>query len=1048
MVSLRAVYDKSARSYEITEYKAAAWSPDGERIAIGGVSGEALVFGISGRLHFKSTPLRNRRVRRAHLPRATIERLAWSPDGRHLAATTSDRRVVLWRLDERRPVWERSWAAPEIAVTGICFAPDGRMFTGGAGLRAWSLDGDEPVLVAAIEDAPEPAALAWLAGAGEVAVARSDGQLLRWSPGAGTLAAWAALPGQAHQLVPGPGPGEVTAALGRAGVRVFGGGGERQLSDRFAVAVDWSPDGSRMAALTPSGRIVVHVDGAPTFACALGGSGYRGAARFSPDGGLLVAVGEERAVLWRTEPLPDVPTPEDWRSRRPRLSEWLGRGHRGAPAGHPALEVGGAPSIERILWSAKLNETQKNRPVVLGDSVVLGGLTPKLGALRRQSGARGWSDLPLRSSMGGGQAVVIPLDGGDVLACATFGVARVEAATGRLRWRSPLSAGGDGDRAAPTVVGGLVFCCQPSDRVIALDLETGDEVWCWRARDGYPGSHGVIAEDSLFLSLNKSQLGAVSIETGEVRWSVDFGRGGVALVGDHLVAAVNYEAIAVDLATGGERWRTKLGGYFPLASLAPLGEALLIWGGRSLGLLSPSTGELRWRREFDAPIAGVSVAGEHILAGVGQALLVLDAAGAEVSRREFTEAVTAPPTVSGGAVYVATSDRTLHALGGPEAGLSVEAGRAAEVGLSVAVAPSAVTEVSALGWSPPDDTLPPMASSPSTPVSALAGAPRERWVTHIGRLGRRPPVWAPEARLLLCGTEERGLVAVNLDDGDRRWRRDLPQRVSGVALAGDAVLVTYGEQVMALSLHGGRVRWRLQLPAASVGGIAVSGELAALSTRDGRVLTLRHADGAAVAERATGLRGPLHPVGAGWLGRQQRVLTLTPPTGEARTLTLPARTLEEPEQAPLVVDGELFITTEGRRQSSAVRCYALASGEAIWSAALTGGVIASPPVRLGDLVVAATHNYGRSGQAVWGLDAEDGAVRWRCMTDVGTSAALGVAEGQVLQGDTRGGLQGLRASDGEPLWRWEGRSPFTHAPLAVDGWVVTSTQLGALYGLR
>jgi WD40 repeat protein len=76
-----------------------------------------------------------------------VSALRWSPDGKHVAASFTDRRVLLWDVTSKKPA-ARAFAATGSKVgiaAGLAFSPDGdRLVTGDAGfkiLRVWDVAG-------------------------------------------------------------------------------------------------------------------------------------------------------------------------------------------------------------------------------------------------------------------------------------------------------------------------------------------------------------------------------------------------------------------------------------------------------------------------------------------------------------------------------------------------------------------------------------------------------------------------------------------------------------------------------------------------------------------------------------------------------------------------------------------------------------------------------------------------------------------------------------------------------------------------------------------
>jgi len=112
-----------------------------------------------------------------------VELLAWSPDGRILAAAAG-RSIQLWRGEESLGVWYDAARS----VLALAWAPDSRRLATAAnkGLHLWQVGGQAPVQLMAFPGAP--VALAWRPDGKSLATGTQDGFLQVWrqaGPGAG-----------------------------------------------------------------------------------------------------------------------------------------------------------------------------------------------------------------------------------------------------------------------------------------------------------------------------------------------------------------------------------------------------------------------------------------------------------------------------------------------------------------------------------------------------------------------------------------------------------------------------------------------------------------------------------------------------------------------------------------------------------------------------------------------------------------------------------------------------------------------------------------------
>lgn len=155
------------------------------------------------------------------------------------------------------------------------------------------------------------------------------------------------------------------------------------------------------------------------------------------------------------------------------------------------------------------------------------------------------------------------VDGGQVLvadtpshegSAPTSHLHALDAGTGRVRWKADLHANQQGFFAEPPVVAdGLVYVATASRRLLALEVDSGREVWRER---GFPVVAGV--RDGMVIAAIDDRLAALDAGSGVRRWEVPVsGRGEhwPVLDGDTVYMASAREVIAVDAAAGTTRWR-------------------------------------------------------------------------------------------------------------------------------------------------------------------------------------------------------------------------------------------------------------------------------------------------------------------------------------------------------------------------------------------------------------------------------------------------------------------------------------------------------------
>lgn len=225
-------------------------------------------------------------------------------------------------------------------------------------------------------------------------------------------------------------------------------------------------------------------------------------------------------------------------------------------------------------WRFELSPLQAAEyGTIAGDTLFVGTSFPSEGAvdppvvyaLDVATGRQRWRTVLDRGTDLQWAAPVV--DGGQVLVADTLShegsaptshLHALDAGTGRLRWKANLHAGQQGFFAEPPVVaGGLVYVATASRMLLALDADSGREVWRER---GFPVVAGV--REGMVIAVIGDRLVALDAGGGIRRWDVPVsGRGEhwPVLEGATVYSASARDVIAVDATTGTTRWRVPVG---------------------------------------------------------------------------------------------------------------------------------------------------------------------------------------------------------------------------------------------------------------------------------------------------------------------------------------------------------------------------------------------------------------------------------------------------------------------------------------------------------
>ncbi len=215
----------------------------------------------------------------------------------------------------------------------------------------------------------------------------------------------------------------------------------------------------------------------------------------------------------------------------------------------------------------------------------------------------------------------------------------------KLAWRVPIGSG----YAGPAVADGRVFVLDwiadpasrtmdGTERVLALDEETGDTLWRYEWQTSYrslmasyalgPRATPTVDGDRVYVVGATGRLACLDVETGEPQWTTDYvgdydmsvapwGITSAPLVdGPRLLAIVGGEpdalVVAFDKRTGAELWRaldvvSEAGYGQPVIYEAGGARQLIVWHPSGLASLDPETGDIYWEQAFDTP-DGLTVA--------------------------------------------------------------------------------------------------------------------------------------------------------------------------------------------------------------------------------------------------------------------------------------------------------------------------------------------------------------------------------------------------------------------------------------------------------
>ncbi|OHV07779.1 outer membrane protein assembly factor BamB [Kushneria phosphatilytica] len=347
---------------------------------------------------------------------------------------------------------------------------------------------------------------------------------------------------------------------------------------------------------------------------------------------------------------------------------------------------------------------------------------------------------------------------------------------------------------------------------------------------------------------------------------------------------------------------------------------------------------------------------------------------------------------------------------------------------------------------------PPQPLTDFTPTAELNG----QWSEGIGSLSRaRYPITpAISGDTIYAASAAGHLKAINIDNGQVRWEKDLDAKVSS-GLTFDSGRLYFGTrngQVMAVDGDSGDVAWRTtvssevlappQLNSSLVVVQSVDGALTALDRFTGEQQWLYTSSQPALTLRGTGTPRTIEPVTfAGFAngrlgvfdnrnGQQLWDMRVAVPKGRTAVEQL----VDLDGQPVLTQQGQLFVTSYNGR----VMALNARNGETLWSRDESSYLT---PVQVGD------HLFTVNAKSeILALDANTGRVIWKQDALSGRNLTAPVfINGELALGDYQGYIHLLDAETGEIAGRSHpGGDGISVQPLASGNHLYVFTNDGEL----
>jgi outer membrane protein assembly factor BamB len=158
--------------------------------------------------------------------------------------------------------------------------------------------------------------------------------------------------------------------------------------------------------------------------------------------------------------------------------------------------------------------------------------------------------------------------------------------------------------AVPPRLAGQVVVTAAADEVVAINGFTGHEVW--RAEMPAPvGAPITLAGDDTVVAWTANGwLHGLEVSRGVTRWQVPLAppnAGGVTLINDKLVLAVDDALIGIDPTTGQQRWHSPLNN-MPTVAIVGVEGVAVVGTKRGIEAIEARKGRARWRAPSRVPI--------------------------------------------------------------------------------------------------------------------------------------------------------------------------------------------------------------------------------------------------------------------------------------------------------------------------------------------------------------------------------------------------------------------------------------------------------------
>ena len=285
------------------------------------------------------------------------------------------------------------------------------------------------------------------------------------------------------------------------------------------------------------------------------------------------------------------------------------------------------------------------------------------------------------------------------------------------------------------------------------------------------------------------------------------------------------------------------------------------------------------------------------------------------------------------------------------------------------------------------------------------------------------PAISRQHNLIIVGTGEGSVLALDLDDGNLRWQYNhgTPFETSATILHevgydDTVVLASRDGTLLALDVEHGTPRWRTTIDGDMRAPPRRAGNLLVVTTASNKVAVLQAHDGKVLWQQGRGVPTTLTVEGHARAavdgdrvyatfadGYAQAFDLRTGSVLWARPLSLRGAGFLDADADPVVKDNKLYVAS----YSDGIYALNPQDGQTLWN---------KPAAAVTGLADGGNHLIASSADGyVWGLDFADGAPAFRAKLATGPTSRLLVHQGLIVLTAGQFGLIVLDATNGKPL---------------------------------